>query len=1288
MKVLPSLVCLFAALQVAAANPKSLIEQSGVKGGFVVHQGTKDGERTAKFRLNERYQVQGLTKDSSALPAIRKAIAKSGAYGPVSADQFHGGPLPYIDNLVNLIVADDTFGVSDEEFLRVLAPRGVALVKSGDKIRRIEKTWPSNIDEWTHYMHGADGNAVAKDDVVAPPKHLQWIGSPRWSRHHDRMASMSALVSAKGRIFYVMDEGSRISIQLPPKWTLIARDAFNGTVLWKQPIPKWHSHLWPLKSGPTQLARRLVAVGEEVFATLGITAPLSKLDAATGEVLHTYKGTGGTEEVLVRDDRVYVLVNKGASELADYTPKFNVGDQRRVRTEFVWNEEPRIIQAFDLAEGKKLWEHKTTVAPLSLTAGPDGIYFHDGQKLVALDPAKGSALWSTDPVGRRSKIPFNFGLKIVVHKDLVLAAGGDRKMTCYVAKSGKKLWESEHARGGYESPEDLLVAGGLVWSAPLYSGRDSGVWSGRDLRTGKLKKQFPPNVDTYWFHHRCYISKATENFLLPSRTGIEFVDYKKNNWTINHWVRGGCLYGIMPSNGLVYSAPHNCACYPEAKLFGLNALAPASSRKLPADVPPEDRLTKGPAYGKTRNANLRAEKDAWPTYRGSSAREAFTGSNIDPHLEQAWETELEGRLSAITAANGKLYVAQVDAHTLHALNASTGKSAWTYTAGGRIDSPPTLHEGAVLFGSCDGYIYCLRASDGKLAWKFRAAPSDLRTMAFEQLESLWPVHGSILVEDGLGYAIAGRSNFLDSGLRFYKFEPHTGKVLTTKVIDSKDPTDGSELQDGLRTLQMSVGLSDILSSDGESVYMRSQRFDFEGNRIGIGPHSGDAPTQGSVQSGDGRHLFSPTGFLDGDWFHRSYWVFGKSFAGGHNGYYQAGKFTPSGRILVCDGENVYGFGRKPQYYKWTTTLEHQLFSADKEFSSGIDESTLPSKDARRGGGNKNAGSGVSFPLVPTLNPTGKPLAVEAWVKAEKASGVIVARGGPANGFALVVHRGKPWFMVRSDEKLYSVTGRQPILGKWVHLAGVLSPEKELQLYVDGEPVATKTDVPFITKDPIQIMEIGMDGISPVGEYTSPFPFTGAIDEVRVHYGSYSQDQIRNSMENPGKVIPSNSLVLACSFNNGKAADHSGKKHNGKIGNATAVEGKFAKALHFAGKSSGKGGRNAGGVEHNWNEDIPVLARSMVLANDTIFLAGPPDNTDEEDTFQRIIDRDKTVDAELAEQDAALQGKHGGILLAVDKITGKQLSSITLQELPTWDGMASANGKIFITTEKGKVICLE
>ena len=1293
-KSLPILlfICVVLGVSARTVSPENLVKDSGVQGGFIVHLGSSDGKKTAAFKLNDSYQVHGLTTDASSLAGLRTAIAKETQYGEVSADLLDGKLLPYVDNLVNLLIAEDLSGIAESEIQRVLTPNGVAMIREGDNWKKVTKAWPSNIDEWTHYLHSAEGNAVAKDSVVAPPQHLQWIGSPRWSRHHDRMASMSALVSAKGRIIYVMDEGSRVSIQLPPKWTLIARDAFNGTILWKQPIPKWHSHLWPLKSGPTQLARRLVAVEDEVFATLGITAPLSKLNAATGEILHTFEGTGGTEEVLVSDGKVFVLVNKGVSELANYSPKHNVGDQRRVRTEFVWNKKPRILMGFDQKSGKKLWEYETTVAPLSLTAGSDGVYFHDGERMVCLDRESGASTWSTPPVGTRRNIPFNFGLKIVVHGDRVIVAGGDRKMSCYNAKTGKKYWETDHARGGYESPEDLLVVGGLVWSAPLYSGRDSGVWTGRDLISGEVKKEFPPNVDTYWFHHRCYISKATENFLLPSRTGIEFVNYKKDDWTINHWVRGGCLYGIMPSNGLVYSAPHNCACYPEAKLYGLNALAPAASRKLPPEPAVETRLTQGPAYGKTKDSDSQTNESDWPTYRGSPAREAFTQTKIDENLETAWETQLKGRLSAITAAHGKLFIAEIDAHTLHALDANSGKKTWSFTAGGRIDSPPTIHGQAVLFGSTDGFIYCVHARDGALAWKFRAAPNDLRTMSFEQLESLWPVHGSILVQEGIGYAIAGRSNFLDTGLRFYKFDPHSGKILLTKTIDEKDPSnDGKNMQDRLQTLQMGVGLSDILSSDGESVYMRSQRFDLEGNRINIGPHSGDAPTQGAVQSGEGRHLFSPTGFLDGDWFHRSYWVYGKSFAGGHNGYYQAGKFTPSGRILVCDGENVYGFGRKPQYYKWTTTIEHQLFSAGKEFSAGIDEGSVPDKGARRGGSQKNSGvgSGILFPVVKTLDPTGKPVAVEAWVKAEKPSGVIVARGGPANGFALVLQRGRPAFSWRSKEKLYRVSSNTGIVGRWVHLAGVLTPEKKLQLFINGELVGEKENVPFIDAEPIQGMGIGQDDMSPVGEYQSPFYFTGTIDEVRLYHGPYSPAQIKESLSNPGKILKTDNLVLACTFNKGKFADFSDHKHKGKPGYIAPVEGKFEQALYFNGKGPKAGSRGkAGGVAHKWNEDIPVLARSMVLAKDTIFLAGPPDNIDEEDTFRRIIARDHTVNAELNAQDEALEGKQGGVLLAIDKNTGQQLSSITLSELPTWDGMAAANGKLYITTEKGNVICLE
>jgi len=53
---------------------------------------------------------------------------------------------------------------------------------------------------------------------------------------------ISGMVSNNGRIFYIMDMGSRISIMLPPHWKLIARDGYNGMILWDQRHPDWQDH--------------------------------------------------------------------------------------------------------------------------------------------------------------------------------------------------------------------------------------------------------------------------------------------------------------------------------------------------------------------------------------------------------------------------------------------------------------------------------------------------------------------------------------------------------------------------------------------------------------------------------------------------------------------------------------------------------------------------------------------------------------------------------------------------------------------------------------------------------------------------------------------------------------------------------------------------------------------------------------------------------------------------------------------------------------------------------------
>ncbi|MEM8667152.1 MAG: PQQ-binding-like beta-propeller repeat protein [Planctomycetota bacterium] len=1263
----------------APADAKSLLEQSGVSSGFIVHLGAGDGQMTTGLRRNDATQVHGLVRRGSQLDEIRERVRDSGSYGDVAFDRVTGNQLPYVDNLVNLLIADEIGDVTLDEILRVLVPNGVALIKKEAGYEKVVKPRPEEIDEWTHYLHDATGNSVAHDDVVGPPRHLQWVGSPRWSRHHDRMASMSALVSSGGRMFYIMDEGSRVSIQLPPKWKLIARDAFNGVVLWKRDIEEWQSHLWPLKSGPSQLTRRLVSSDDTVFTTLGYNAPTTAISAASGETIRTYEGSEATEEIIHTGNRLFLVVRKGTAELQDYAPLYGrVGDQANVRSLF-WNEEPRVVMAFEADTGRQLWAKQTRISPLTLSADGTNLFLHDGERVVALDQSSGEVAWKTEPVTRRESFTFNFGPRVVIYEDVVLYAGGDGKMSSFDSATGKELWNASFPNSGYQSPQDLMVVDGMVWVAPLTSGRDTGVYVGRDPKTGEIKKEFAPDVDTYWFHHRCYIAKATDNFLMPSRTGIEFVDPDAEHWDIHHWVRGGCLYGVMPCNGLTYAPPHNCACYPEAKLFGFNALAPsASTRPVPVEVPEAGRLQQGPAY-ETRLATLDADRSRndWPTYRHDERRSGTAGKPVEAKVNQRWETKLGGRLTPPVIADGTVYVAQTDEHTLHALREKDGEPQWTYTIGARIDSPPTVYRGRVVFGGADGWIYCL-TTDGQLAWRYRAAPMDRRTMAFEQLESLWPVHGSVLVQNDIVHGVAGRSNFLDGGLRMVRLDLATGGKLSETIMDDKNPETGNNLQEKLQILQMPVGLPDILSSDGKHLFMKSQKFDLEGNRLEIGPNSGDFATQASKQRGDDAHIFAPMGFLDETWFHRSYWVLGQSFAGGHGGYYQAGRFAPSGRLLVYGNGYVFGYGRKPEYLRWTTTLEHQLFAAEPN------PPEIPKDFGKRSGGGLS-GTYAQFPKTASLNPAGKPITVEAWVTSTRQQGVIVARGGPAEGFALVLKGGRPTFHIRADDSLKTIQGKKRIIGGWHHLVGVLGKDKSMRLYVDGEMVAEGMATSLLTGDPAQAMEIGVDAQTAVGDYQSPSPFTGIIDEVRLYFLAATDEQIARRYADGSEI--SGDAVLAVSFDDGSARDHSIHRNNGTA-QGSPVEGKFGKAIQFSGRKGGNANQKPGNslVDPKWTQDIPIYVRSMVLAGPKLFVCGPPDIIDEESTFQQLTERDQQVQNLLAEQDKALNGSDGALLLSVNIDTGEVESRLPLEQLPGWDSMASANGRLFLSTLDGSIIC--
>jgi hypothetical protein len=70
----------------------------------------------------------------------------------------------------------------------------------------------------------------------------------------------------------------------------------------------------------------------------------------------------------------------------------------------------------------------------------------------------------------------------------------------------------------------------------------------------------------------------------------------------------------------------------------------------------------------------------------------------------------------------------------------------------------------LLFGCRGGWAYALRATDGALAWKFSDLPGKRLISARGQLESAWPISGSVMVHEGMAYFAAGRQTFIDGGV--------------------------------------------------------------------------------------------------------------------------------------------------------------------------------------------------------------------------------------------------------------------------------------------------------------------------------------------------------------------------------------------------------------------------------------------------------------------------------------------------------------------------------------------
>ncbi len=107
------------------------------------------------------------------------------------------------------------------------------------------------------------------------------------------------------------------------------------------------------------------------------------------------------------------------------------------------------------------------------------------------------------------------------------------------------------------------------------------------------------------------------------------------------------------------------------------------------------------------------------------------------------------------------------------------------------------------------------------------------------------------------------------------------------------------------------------------------------------------------------------------------------------------------------------------------------------------------------------------------------------------------------------------------------------------------------------------------------------------------------------------------------------------------------------------------------KTSQAAGRKKAGSprpERTWDVTVPMVVRAMVLANKTLFVAGPPAGQGVEGL-------------------AKLTTIQPGILWAVSCADGKKLSEYKLPASPVLDGMAVAPNRLLFTCTDGTVRCL-
>ncbi|MDB4757440.1 PQQ-binding-like beta-propeller repeat protein [Akkermansiaceae bacterium] len=158
----------------------------------------------------------------------------------------------------------------------------------------------------------------------------------------------------------------------------------------------------------------------------------------------------------------------------------------------------------------------------------------------------------------------------------------------------------------------------------------------------------------------------------------------------------------------------------------------------------------------------------WPMWRNDTGRTAQSAEVLAENLSLQWSRRLpplkpayrDNRLQFDAGyepivLGKRLVVGSSRDDSVTAFDTETGEEVWKFFTDGPVRFAPVGGEGKIIFGSDDGCLYCVNASDGSLVWKKRAVPSKRKVIGNERMISVWPIRGGPVLHEGRVYFAAG-----------------------------------------------------------------------------------------------------------------------------------------------------------------------------------------------------------------------------------------------------------------------------------------------------------------------------------------------------------------------------------------------------------------------------------------------------------------------------------------------------------------------------------------------------